>query len=104
MEKQMKRIEQIKNAAWLFDPDDMDANHQIFIDGAEWADNNPQDECDHIIELIHQRSVAFDYGREQSEKVKLAIKAFEQCKIYSECYENLMVTIDDALEELKNGK
>src|SRR5271165_1038115 len=41
--KKLTRKEQIKKAAWLFYPDDMDANHQIFMDGAEWADENPSD-------------------------------------------------------------
>jgi hypothetical protein len=64
----MTRQEQIKKAAWLFDPDDMESNYQIFIDGAEWADNNRQDVSQLIIDLIHQ----------QSEKLAIAIKALEE--------------------------
>jgi hypothetical protein len=39
---------------------------------------NNKNTCDLIIDLIHQRSIAFDYGREQSEKLAIAIKALEK--------------------------
>jgi hypothetical protein len=67
----MKRLEQIKEAA----KDRYTLTDFAFIAGAEWADNNPQDQNQLIIDLIHQRSVAFDYGREQSEMLKIAMEA-----------------------------
>jgi hypothetical protein len=30
-------------------------------------------------------------------KLDIAVKALKQCKVYSECYEELIMTIDDAL-------
>jgi len=36
-----------------------------------------KDSNDIIIDLIHQRSVAFDYGREQAEMLAVAIEALE---------------------------
>lgn len=36
------RKQQIKKAAFLYDPDDLETNHQIFTDGAEWTDENPK--------------------------------------------------------------
>lgn len=104
----MTRREEIENASEKYSRKiyvgsvDKNLAYQDFCSGAEWADNNPQDEFQLIIDLIHQRSVAFDYSKEQSEKLAIAIEALEQCKIYSECYEELMLTIDNTLEYLKD--
>lgn len=38
---------------------------------------NPDAISLHIIDLIHQRSLAFDYGREQSEMLEVAIEALD---------------------------
>lgn len=35
-------------------------------------------------------------------KIAIAVQALEQCKVYSECYEELIQTIDSALEKLES--
>jgi hypothetical protein len=76
--------------------------YQDFCYGAEWADNNPQDVPLFVIDLIHQRSIAFDESRNQRIKAEIAIEALKQCRIYSECYDELIYYIDEALERLKD--
>lgn len=49
-----------------------------FISGAEWADSHPIDPNSHIIELIHQRSIAFDDARDAREKLAIAVDYLEQ--------------------------
>lgn len=66
--KPVTRGEQIKNASRELS--EVIDSYSSFISGANWADGHPQDESQLIIDLIHQRSVAFDYGREQSELLK----------------------------------
>lgn len=69
--------------------------YQIFIKGAEWADANPKPESDIIIDLIHQRSIAFDYGREQSENLAIANVMVETL----ESVRKLEVEIENQLRE-----
>lgn len=81
--KEMTRIEQIaeiaKEYCEKFRPQASKENIEwFFIKGAEWADANSIDESQLITDLIHQRSVAFDYGREQSEMLKVAEDALNK--------------------------
>lgn len=79
----MNRKNQIRKAANKLYPNAATNNEEDcywmgFIDGAEWADDNPKSETDIIISLIHQRSVAFDYGREQAEMLEVAINVLKK--------------------------
>ncbi len=49
--------------------------NQAFQSGALWADANP---IEPILELIHQRSIAFDEARDAREKLKIATEALEE--------------------------
>lgn len=82
MERKFKmtksRLEETRKAAKEADENSMCDIEYGFIQGAQWADANPKDPNDIIIELIHQRSVAFDQVREEMEKVKIAKEALDK--------------------------
>lgn len=71
----MTRREQIEKGA---DDNGYDLTLPAFVEGAEWADANPQDVALFAVDLIHQRSIAFDYGRDQAAMLKVAIEAMEE--------------------------
>lgn len=47
----------------------------------------------------------YDRGRlDMKERLQIATEALNKCKIYSECYEELIMTIDEALKKIENMK
>jgi len=64
--KKSNRLKEIVKASKEF-AETKDGCYDCFIDGARWSDAN---QTGHIIDLIHQRSVAFDYGRDAIEALK----------------------------------
>jgi len=53
-----------------------------FVMGVEWADKNPQNEVSFILDLIHQRSIAFDEAKTYREKLEIAIEALKYLEIH----------------------
>lgn len=86
-----------------------------FIRGVEWADANP---IDFIGDLITQRSIAFDYGRDQAAMLKVAIEALQEIgstygtttqkgfenKVDLKIADEALKKIEKMKKELDNGK
>lgn len=70
------------------------------VDGMKWADNNPQDESQLIIDLIHQRSVAFDEAREYRQMFEVAEKTLKEVQALDARY-GIQRSIKKAFENIE---
>lgn len=92
----------------------------LFRLGAEWADSHPSQfdfatvmkMRDEKIEELQQNSIALEKELidrceeldDMEAKLAFATEVLEQCKVYSESYEELINTIDEALAKIREDK
>ncbi len=81
-----EQIDQAARKAFIIEPDD-------FQLGAEWADNNPEAT---IIDLIHQRSIAFDLLNIATEALEFVHWEKDEQEVYEHCQK--------ALEKIRGAK